>query len=370
MKVIDETGRLFGRVNVYDALAVLAVLAAVGAGVAYADPLGGDGGDPATRYVTLDLGDQPPSTAARIAAGDRSVDEGSVTVTDAYVGPARDGATSVVIRARVNGTVEAGGGRSAGVFQYADAPLHRGDNLTVETAAYEATGRVLAVDAGDPTLETGRLPVLVETTLSPATAAHVDRGDEYRIDGRAVATVTESVVLAPGNRTNRTAFLGLSLRTVRHSGNAYYGDTQVLVDRPVTVRTDRYALSGTVTRVGTDALPGDPTNATAVVKLENVDPDVADGLEAGLVERRDGTTIATVTDVRTEPASVVLTSDDGDVHQRTHPRNLDVALTVELRVRDTESGLRFRARPLREGADLRLDLGTVLVDGTVIDVER
>lgn len=373
MRIVDDTGRLFGRVNVYDALVVLLVLGAVGAGVIFVDPFA-SGGDPATRYATVDLGEQPLATADRISAGDVSVAGGAITVTDTYVGPGQDEATSVVVRVRVNGTLadEGDGGRAGvddpRVFEFRGGPLRRGDALTVETPGYEVSGDVLDLDRENASLSTGRLPVLVEASVTPSTAALLDRGDVYRLDDRSVATVTESTVAAAGNGENRTALLGLSLRTVRHSGNTYFGDTRVLVGQTVSFRTDRYAVSGSVTRWGNASLPGDPATRTVVVKLANVDPEVADGLESGLVERRDGTVVARLTDVRTEPASVVLTSEDGDIYERDHPRNLDVSLTVDLRVRRTDDGLRFRARPLREGSDVLLDFRSIVVDGTVIDV--
>ncbi|QLH76770.1 DUF4330 domain-containing protein [Halosimplex rubrum] len=364
MTIIDESGRLFGRVNVYDALVVVVLVGALGAGVLFVDPFP-EGGDPAARYATVDLGQQPLSTAARIAEGNDS--GGALAVTDAYVGPGDGDTASVVVRVRVNGTLVDDPAADASVFEFGGETLRRGDNLTLETAAYDAEGEVVELGAANTTLETGRLPVLVEASVPPATAALVDRGDGYRLDDRTVATVTETTVASAGGG-NRTAMLGLSLRTVRYGGGTYFGDRRVLVGQTVPFRTERYALSGSVTRWGNASLPGEPASATAVVRLDGVEPDIADGLEAGMVERRDGTTLAEITDVRSEPASVVLTSEDGNIYEREHPRNEDVYLTVDLRVRRTDDGLRFRTRPVREGSNVLLDFRTVAVDGTVVDV--
>ncbi|WP_436929283.1 DUF4330 domain-containing protein [Halosimplex halobium] len=365
MTVIDESGRLFGLVNVYDALVVVLLVGAVGAGVLFVDPFGG-GGEPATRYATVDLGSQPLSTAARIAEGNDS--GGALTVTDTYVGPGDGDGVSVVARVRVNGTLVDDPQAAAPVFEFEGEPLRRGDELALETAAYDAEGEVVELGGRSATLETGRLPVLVEASVPPATADLLDRGDGYRIDDRTVATVTDTTVASVG-AGNRTALLGLSLRTVRYGGATYFGDRELLVGQTVPFRTDRYALSGSVTRWGNASLPGAPATVTAVVRLDGVEPDIADGLEAGMVERRDGRTVAELTDVRSEPASVILTSEDGNIYERDHPRNLDVYLTVDLRVRRTDDGLRFRTRPVREGSDVLLDFRSVVVDGTVIDVE-
>ncbi|WP_162991432.1 DUF4330 domain-containing protein [Halostella salina] len=371
MTPIDEDGRLFGRVNVYDALVVLVVLGAVAAGVVYAVPFGGEDGEPATRYATVDLGERSPAVAERISEGDVATgDDGTnLTVTDTYVGPADGRNVSVVARVRVDGRLVDRDG-SGETFEFAGVPVRRGEAIDVATSRYDVRGEVLALDAEGETLDTGTLPVLVRADLSRSTADLVSPGDEYRIDGRAVATVERSVVTPRMNRTNGTDAVGLTLRTVRYGGDTYFGDRRVLLDRTIEFRTDRYAFSGVVTRWGNASVPGRPVERTVVVKATNVGPEIADGIEAGMVDRRDNVTVARVTDVRTEPASVVLTSDDGNIYEREHPRNEDVYLTVELRARATGDGLRFRTRPLREGTTIGLDLGTVSVSGEVVAIQQ
>lgn len=385
MRILDENGRLFGSVNVFDAAVVVAVVVAIAAGVVLVGPVGGwiDGGggddgadgpgsDRATRYATVDLGERPPALAERVTVGDVAAGERpseNLTVTDTYVGPASGDNVSVVVRVRVDGTLADGDRTGDGTVAFGDQPLGRGSDLGFETGEYEVGGTVLAVDATNATLQTRTLPVLVETSPSRATAAHVEPGDAFRIDGRAVAEVTGAVLEPAASGRNRSGVVGLRLQTIRHSGHTYFGDTRVLVGQRVEFRTDRYALSGTVARWGDDSLPGEPTTRTVVVAVDDADPDVVDGLEAGQVARRDGTTVARLVDVHSEPASVVVTGADGQLYEREHPRNRDVTLAVELRVRRTEDGLRFRTRSLHEGAEVALDFRTIVVEGTVIDVE-
>lgn len=377
MSVVDDSGRLFGRINVVDAAVVLMiVVAVVGAGVVFLDPFGagaGDGGEPATRYATIDLGERSPSTASQITEGDTSArgesadsSEG-ITVTDTYVGPGAGANASVVVRVRIDGTtIESDDGADSS-FEYADERLRRGSDLTIDTTDYTVRGELLQMEASGDSLQTDTQSVLVRSTVDPTVATAVEEGDRYRLGDRTVATVDE-VVVASGVGPNRSALLGLSLETISRSGNVYFGDRRLLVGRTVDVHTARYELSGPVTQWATDAGLPEPTTRTAVVKVADVPPEIADGVEAGMVERREGAAIASVERVRTEPASVVLTSDDGNVCEREHPRNLDVYLTVELQVRSTDDGLEFRLEPLRDGSSVRLDFRTVVVEGTVTDV--
>jgi hypothetical protein len=103
--------------------------------------------------------------------------------------------------------------------------------------------------------------------------------------------------------------------------------------------------------------------------MENVDPDVANGLRAGMRERVRGETVAELTAVTVDPAVVVLTSQDGNVYRREHPVRKDVTMTADLRVRETSAGIRFKGAVLRQGATVVLDLGTVTVEATLVSVQ-
>jgi hypothetical protein len=128
-------------------------------------------------------------------------------------------------------------------------------------------------------------------------------------------------------------------------------------------------LAGAVVARGSLNPAGDRITRTITVKMENVPPEIADGVTARLTEQRDGTTYASVTGVRTEPAVIRLTSEGGDIFHREHLVNKDVYLTFEVRARGTPSGLSFHGQPLREGSAVTLDFQSITVDGTVIAIE-
>ena len=76
--------------------------------------------------------------------------------------------------------------------------------------------------------------------------------------------------------------------------------------------------------------------------------------------------IARLTDVERSESTVVLTSDDGNIYERTHPVNQDIQLTAELSVRETVTGATFKGQTLQRGRTVVLDLGTVTVEATVV----
>ena len=472
MEVIDDEGNLFGVINIIDAIVVLGVLAIVVAGIALINPFAG--GEQATRYATIDLGEQPEFVAEQIDEGDEMPLEsapGNLTITDVYVSPGAQQNASVVVRARLNGQLVFDETREVDVFQFAGDRVTRGRTLQIETLEYDVDGTVTAVGDSGSGLDTATRQVLIQTEVSAETAQTIQLGDSYRIGGREVGTV-ESVTVFPGsnptrrllvlgldlstvnrgdgprfagqrvllgatvgfrsedyalsgqvievgtaeptigqtqvviqatvptttansiavgdeyqvdstragtvesiqtyptgNRNTERVALGLSLRTIDRQGTPQFGTQELRLGSSVRFRTDAYDLSGEVIRRGDRSLPGESRERTVTVKLANVRPELANSVAVGMTESRSGVEVARITDKRVNPAEIVLTSESGDIFRREHPRNKDVYLTVRIQVRQTDSGALFHAQPLQSNTDVVLDLGSVTIQGTVIEVE-
>ncbi|WP_312911803.1 DUF4330 family protein [Natronosalvus caseinilyticus] len=377
MELIDDEGKLFGRVNVVDALVVLILLAVVVAGIAVVGVLSGDA-EPETRYATIDLGPQSEHVAEQISEGDVMYLEGSgdnLTVTDVYRSASnsddeeRAGGAHVVIRAELNGQLAEDDQREDRVFQFGGQRLHVGQTLTIDTLEYTTEGEVRSVAGEETTLPVNETELVVETTVPTATADEIAEGDTYRIAGDTVATV-ESVRTHVAGDNRRRVVVGLTAKTIDTSSGPAFGDQPVVLGSTIPVRTDAYAFAGNVTRRGALEESGEETTVSVTATLDNVKPDVADNLEAGMTETERGETVATIDAVESEPASVILESEDGNIYERDHPRNLDLTLDLELEGRETESGLRFHGEPLREGETIILDFGTVIVTVEVTDIDR
>ncbi|MFB6102268.1 MAG: DUF4330 family protein [Haloplanus sp.] len=372
MALLDDQGRVFGVVNVIDLLAVLLAVAVVVAGAALVFSGGSsDRPDLGTRYVTIDLGNQPPYVTERIGAGDVGPVTNSpdnLTVTDVYVAPSEQ-ASTVTVRARVTGQFRESSGGSS-VFTFKGEPLLLGRDLTVETDEYRVSGVVTDVSRRGDSLQTATTDVLLSTTVPVNTASLISVGDRYRTNGQTLATV-ESVTVYPANDpTNRRVHLGLSLRTITRQDQPRFGGQRIGIGRSLSVTLGRYDVTGRVTQVGHSSLPGEVTTTTAVVKLSNVPPERADNVRGGLTETIGNTQYAEVIDVRTEPSEVVLTSQYGNISLQEHPRNVDLYLTVELRTRRTSAGLTFHGTPLRLNDRVVLEFEIVTIRGDVIGIRR
>jgi hypothetical protein len=164
-------------------------------------------------------------------------------------------------------------------------------------------------------------------------------------------------------------YVGLTVQTLGYGQQLRLGNRTLRDGATVPFRTDAYEFDGEIVQLGALTRPGETTDRTVTLQMENVPPDRADSVTAGQTETNAGQTVAEVLNVQVEPAVVTLTSEDGNIYEREHPVNKDVTITAELRVRDTESGVRFKGRTLQEGNQVTLDLGTTTIRATVVDLD-
>ena len=326
-------------------------------------------GEPESRYVTLDLGSQPDYIVDRVAAGDTmNVSDERLTVTDVHATPAGDGDGYLTVRAEVDGRLVETLDRDQSVYQFAGERLRVGDDLEIDVDDYVTGGQVTSLDREDPELDRDTTPVVLESTVSTTTADEIRVGDTFEVGPHSVATVA-TVHSYPTGDDQRRVHVGLELETINRGTTPYFAGQRVAVDNQLSLASDAYSLSGEIVRRGATEVAGDTGATTFELKLENVDPDVADGLEAGMTETERGETLATIQSVDSQPAEVVLESEDGNIYLREHPTNKDVRLTIEGQTVTTDSGVRFHGESLREGDDVTLDLGTMIVQGTTTQLD-
>lgn len=353
MELIDEDGRIFGVVNVIDALAVLLVLAVVVAGIALVNPFAST--ETATRYATIDLGEQPAYVAEQVSSGDVMSPPGTpgnLTVTDTYVTPAEENNVSVVVRARIDGTLEEREGRPGGAFTFAGERVHQGGSMSIDTDDYAVSGTVVELNEDGRSLTTERTRVRMSATVSSDVARAIETGDTVTLADREVARITD-VHRAPGpNSTSRRVDLGLELDALQRSGGRSYGGAPLALDRQVTFDAGSYRLTGRIDSLGTDDIERE--TASAVIET-TVPARVADDVAVGDEYTVAGTTVATVQSVDTYP-----TEEQG---QR------QVILGLELTTVRREGGQFFGDTPLRLGATVPFETDAYRLSGDVINRE-
>lgn len=366
MELIDDEGKLFGIVNVIDALVVLFVLAIVIAGVAFVYGPEDGRSQPTTDTVhtTLDLGLQQAYLAEAINEGDTYSPGGvnELTITDVYVVPEGNG-THVVIRVALTGTP------SGDMITYDGAPPRLGRALTIATERYQVDGRIRAIAHNDE-LPTESTTVILHGTVDATAEDEPVPGDRIRAAGRTVGTIDEVIAYPTNDPGNHNVYVQTTVEALAgEDGSRSFGDTPIRRGQELTLSTADYTLTLPIERVGTLDDMGTESTRTVTLQLTNVRESYADSIRPGLTERAGNRTTARITDVEVEPSLLILQGDDANIGVYQHPIERDVTITAELTVRESPSGPTFKGEPLRVGEPVSLDLGTVTVRATVVGLE-
>ena len=371
MKFLDEDGRLFGIVNIIDALAVLLIASVLVAGVAVVGGFGGSG-EAETRYATVEFSQVSPAVLTQLTVGDQraaSPQAGNITLTDIYLTGGQGANATGYARVEIEGALVPRETQQGHVFEYGGEPVRIGESLSIGGADYTVEGRVLSIDNESDALSTRTVPVRIETTVSTQIADSLSEGDEYRVSGRSIATVRDIQMYPHPDAETRRASLGLELETIQLAGTTSFAGRPISLDSAIPFQTSEYQLTGQIVQRGTTSPPGEVAMTTATVNITSVDPAVANQLQPGLRETLRGQTLATITNVTRTNATVILESETGNIYARDHPTLEDVSLELKVRSRQTGAGLEFHGQPFPVGRRVTLDFGTVQVSGIVTAIE-
>ena len=341
MGFIDSEGRLFGRVNIVDALVVLFVLAVAGAGTALV--VGPSGGQETTTsnlgadYVTVTVGPLPDDVATQLATADTLTIAGTETalnVTDSVrtPHPTQDAAYTIV-RVRAPGE---------------STPTQLKRSLTLTAGQFTYNGTVSSL-SDDPTIERQTTSTVLRTTVSAQVAGTIAPGDTYRLGNETVATITD-VQRVGGQRGQRDLLVALDFSTYRLSGSTWFANRPVTIDSSMPFRTSSYGFIGDVFARGQSDIPmqNETVRATATVS-----PTVATNVDVGDAYTLDGETIATVQSVNTYPVA------------RSSQQRL--SLTMRLRTNSLDGRTQFLGTPVRTGASIPFETSAYRFGATIVN---
>lgn len=351
MDFIDSQGRLFGRVNIIDALVVLLVLAMAAAGAALATssdsgpgPGPADVGNNTTQYVTVTFSTQPEDVAASMSVGDRldtlKETNGSIRVVDLFRTPvtARDERASVVALLAVN--------RSASL-----QGMRAGERHDFVNGSYQMNGSVTSVSQSHRTLATDTTTVSVETQVPPRVANAIGVGDRYRVANETVGRITNVTVL-PNRRGQGRVWMTLQLETLETTNSLRFGGRTLRLDSSVPFKTGRYEFTTTVEDIGNASLPYE-RGATPIRLESTVSTATADAIDVGDEYVLDGRTVGTV-----ESVSVFPTTDSSR-------KRVQVGLTIQTVNRGDSTT--FVGQTVSTGGSVRFATSEYTLAGTVIN---
>lgn len=387
--LLDDRGRIGGRVNVIDALAVLlaaavamAGIALAGGGVAAAAATGATAfavliglahvGAPRTETTTavLDAGSLPTATVRQLD----SLSMQGVRVRSTAVTPASDRSTSDSESPSMGVAVHPDRARTLLAIEIEHPPeatpsvdgvgLRPGTEfeLNDDSPGRNAVGIPVTVReiGSEATRGRERRELVLDTTVPAEVGVAVEAGDEWTLADRSIATIEQVERFRIARRDRLRLRIGLTVEALKLDGNVVFAETPILLGARVPFRGETYALSGKIVHTGTTT-EGTPTTRTATLVCRDADAGVAGAITPGDHDRvgKDVTARVLAVDRDANPSGCDATDDgtDDQIDDTTEtPSRDDLRLTAELSIRETESGPQFKGEPIEIGSRLPLSL--------------
>jgi hypothetical protein len=241
MELIDDTGRLFGVVNVIDALVVLLVVAVLAAGVAFITAPNDENPNQAVRYVTVEVGPENPEAVQAFGGGETTLGKADAEHVGTYVAPAGNGSLSAMLALRVQGDMQ------DGEFVAGNAHLRPGQGVSLQSSTSVLGGEIVSVTAEQP--EPTETTVTLASDLPPEIATEIEAGDTLTRGGETVVRV-ESISREERESGPTSVRVTATVTTIQTDAGLRYGKTILRLGTGVTVATDDYEFKGVV--VGID----------------------------------------------------------------------------------------------------------------------
>jgi hypothetical protein len=99
--------------------------------------------------------------------------------------------------------------------------------------------------------------------------------------------------------------------------------------------------------------------------MESVLPSQAERIKEGLIDRFSNRTFAHITNVEESPSAVSVSTSDGELILTEHPVRKDLSITAELTVRETESNIYFKRKPIQSGEKITLRLNETTIQPVI-----
>lgn len=99
--------------------------------------------------------------------------------------------------------------------------------------------------------------------------------------------------------------------------------------------------------------------------LTNTPPYVANAIHPGMNATSNGDVVGHITGVNRSASTIIVTDQNGTVHEADLPTKKDLTITAELVIHESNGDVTFDGKPLRIGETVELNLGRVVVKPNV-----
>lgn len=349
MKLVDNKGRLFGKFNIIDVMAVLFVILVLAVGA---------------KFLYLTPENEVTANVDFMAEDVQSVDslyEGKKLIEDN----------------RTVGQIEkltvVGGDNGADVYMtlslllekqedlmFSGQPVRLNQDVSLEFSDIYLKGTVTGINS--TTEEINKTLALDLGTLTPS---QIDKlKDSEIVDHRGEKTgEIIRVDTIPVSGKNSRVKISAALQMEKDK-QLLYQKQKVKLGKTIDLDFSDFEKSAEIIRI-TSSSPEVVKKQVQVINY-NVKPWEAEKFNVGDTEKNlRNKIIAEVVDKKVEPAQMVVVSDEGRVYERENPVNKDITLTLEVVAEKTPDSLLFHGSELKVGENMFFETGEYDFSGEI-----
>ena len=408
MQIIDEKGRLFGKINIVDFLVILFLVCIMpafyfGYKILNRPPVVVEKGVLTSIDVYAILKDLSPEIAKLISVGDKELDDnGNVIGEILDVGKIESNFVEIDLdeeetivkedaqKKQVSVKMRVMGELKGNDILYKGNKLKIGSMIDFKTAKYRTKGMIISkiseFSREIKVSKSGLSPInigLLFKNLSPEVALLVSEGDfETDSDGDTIAKVlavgksepySYKVYLGDGNYATRTdsqkrqLLVKMEIMGRVEGKTFYFKDKRIALDSKIAFNTNEYSIEGIVAKEPTPVKTSVNLPINIGLLFKNLSPEVALLVSEGDFETdSDGDTIAKVLAVgKSEPYSYKVYLGDGNYATRTDSQKRQLLVKMEIMGRVEGKTFYFKDKRIALDSKIAFNTNEYSIEGIV-----
>ncbi|MGM5482289.1 MAG: DUF4330 domain-containing protein [Nanobdellota archaeon] len=361
MKIIDSRGRLFGKFNLIDMMAVLFVLLVLAVGVKFVY-LQEDKYIP----VEVDLVAKDQLSIDTLHPGKKIIKNNQTIgiIEDINVIPASsDYGSEKNVYMTVKMKVKKGEKEN---LLFDNQLIKLNNEISLEFSDISMKTVVTGINVSKETLEKE-----IELDLGNTKQSKLQMLKNEKVlknyQGEKIGEILE-LKAHPTGGNNFRVNLYAKLKCEKRKDTLYFQKQPVMLDNNLNIAFSSFKINGKITSLEQEEK--DSTKKVIEVINYNMKPWQADMISTGDTQKDFKNKVtAEVVEKVMEPAEMVVVSDSGEVYKRENPVNKDVTLTLEVTATKSQEGLFFSGKELKVSKNFYFETNDYDFSGSIISIK-
>ena len=361
-RLIDEKGRLFGKLNIVDVIAVLIVLLVIVAGLKFLYS------EDEKQWTTMDIVAREQVVTDKLFVG-KTIEKGDSVVAEVL-------SVTVVPSERA----ETGLGSTKNIYLTLRILASRdnkelyfmGQQIKLNSEIELAFQDIVFEEAVVTGINTSRYDVNRSVSINlgvvdQSTIRKLEDGTEFKdFSGSYQGRVLDLEVIPQGD-SGKQVIVHAELACERIGNRIYYQKQLLRINNELYLSADDLELKGTI--IDTDYEKAKEEVVNVLVVAAGLEPYVAEAISVGDTETGyNSRVLAEIVDVEISPSEMVVIAESGEVLRQENPVLKDAILEVEVTAELVEKSYMFHQSELKVGNSFRFDSPRYSIRGEIVQV--